>query len=95
MQFYENLSINYSFCSEFQWVRPPQKRYMIQEQQSHKKKNGPARDGQKNRKGRLENHFLKEHVPDERIPYSCALCKFRCHDAQTPQKHLTAYARHV
>ena len=34
-------------------------------------------------------------MPEERVPYRCALCKFRCQDALTLQKHLTAYTRHV
>ena len=63
---------------------------------SIKKKNWAcSRCGKKDRKGRLVDHFLKEHVPEERVPYRCSLCKFRCQDALTLQRHLTAYARHV
>ena len=54
-----------------------------------------SRCGKKDRKGRLNDHFLRKHVPEERVPYRCELCKFRYQDAQTFQKHLTAYARHV
>ena len=50
--------------------------------------------GKIDRKGRMEGHILKSHVPDERVPYMCTLCNFRCHDSQTLMSHITQYTRH-
>jgi len=56
---------------------------------------GCTRCGKKDRKGRVIDHILKDHVPADRVPYRCTLCKFRCQDPDTLQKHITAYSRHV
>ena len=50
--------------------------------------------GKIDRKGRMEGHVLKVHIPDERVPFLCTLCNFRCQDATTLMSHLTQYARH-
>ncbi|XP_052809357.1 zinc finger protein Pegasus-like [Mya arenaria] len=47
------------------------------------------------RKWQILDHALKAHVPVERVPYFCQLCKFRCQDLQTLLDHTSKYKRHT
>ena len=46
------------------------------------------------RKGRLEDHILKAHVPVENVPFYCKLCLFRSQDRAKFYHHLANYSRH-
>ena len=45
--------------------------------------------------GKLEDHILRTHIPPERIPFVCQLCKFKCLRQEQLVRHVTHYARHV
>ena len=45
--------------------------------------------------GKLEDHILRNHIPPERIPFFCQLCKFKCLKQDQLVRHVTHYARHV
>ncbi|XP_052230857.1 uncharacterized protein LOC127844547 isoform X2 [Dreissena polymorpha] len=47
------------------------------------------------RKGRMEGHILKVHVPMDRAPFYCTLCEFRCQNTRALLKHITQYSGHV
>ena len=51
--------------------------------------------GKVDRKGRLVGHILRDHVPQDRVPFYCTLCRFRCETRDDCVKHLTKYAGHV
>ena len=51
--------------------------------------------GKVDRKGRLVGHILRDHVPQDRVPFYCTLCRFRCETRDDCIKHLTKYAGHV
>jgi len=48
-----------------------------------------------NRKGRIEDHVLKYHLPLDKVPYYCTLCLFRCTEWATLVHHVTKYSRHT
>jgi hypothetical protein len=50
--------------------------------------------GKEDRKGRLIGHVLKNHIPMDRVPFSCSLCYFRCTDKKTLVNHLNSYQMH-
>ena len=45
--------------------------------------------------GKLQDHILWTHIPPERIPFFCQLCKFKCLRQEQLIRHVTHYARHV
>ena len=45
--------------------------------------------------GNLEDHIIRTHIPPERIPFFCQLCKFKCLRQEQLVRHVTHYARHV
>ena len=45
--------------------------------------------------GKLEDHILRTHMPPERIPFICQLCKFKCMRRDQLLRHVSHYARHV
>jgi len=47
------------------------------------------------RKGRLVGHILRDHVPQDRVPFYCTLCRFRYETRDDYIKQLTKYAGHV
>ena len=41
--------------------------------------------------GKLEDHILRTHVPPERIPFFCQLCKFKCLRQEQLVRHVNPY----
>lgn len=52
------------------------------------------RCGKIDRRYRLADHYLKEHVSLDRVPFYCSLCSFRAQDKQTLYNHINSYKGH-
>ena len=45
-------------------------------------------------KYRVYNHFLKNHIGLDDVPFNCKLCQFRCFRKEELDNHVTGFPRH-
>lgn len=50
--------------------------------------------GKRDRRGRLFEHVLQEHIPREGAPFYCVLCGYKAMDAWSLASHVDRYAPH-